>query len=1165
MKKLNSYLKYLWLVVPPLILVFIWFRKNLMIAMGESAIPFYNLQNTINSYSHTWSAEGFGFFPGNPIASLPFFWIAILIQKITVSDVLTQAVVFFLIAFGTIISSYFCYKSFLPDKKFGFHLFVIAALFYCFNFIALFSVWNRMQYPFMVFYILLPVALAVFAKGLTSLKMRYVIIFNLAILPFSTAFILPFIELLWALAFLYVLFRSVLDRKNKKKVIFYIAFFIVSLAIWIFFNAWWLLQYINFLYSFPIGVYTSTGNIDTFNALSTAQGNLSYIFRLINRLSLMNMEPVWGMHYSNFLMVIITYIPPFLAFLPLLFKRKPAIIYFFLGLCLFTIFFTKGSAPPFGEIFHFLFSNVRILEVFRGPFEKIGLLLPLSFSILIGYSLYVVGNDLRKRFSRKISNVVVYGSSFLMLTILVFPMWNSWVFSFNEPPQNNLNNGDYVKVPDYYQKVDELVSSDPDEFRGLALPLAEEGITYTWDYGYGGVEYTNGLLSDSFFALAPQRFPFVVNIAKQIPGVIKNNPQEFSKMLSVLNTKYVIVRTDIDYRYRGIADPSNQRKILTQIAADPDSGIIYRGSFGKIDVFENKKFIPKIYASNKLHIAPQELFYSDLFSLTDFTLGDVVVDPPAEKKSIQNIKNKGTIVVSPQSTFNFASQVNGDYDDAVRLLPVPNHLPGSRFYALLLLKEKFDMNFAKDEEKLFRYQILISKRLSEIQIVTSQGEKNFKSSVDRLNELILEYESYIDRNPMKVSQNRNYFQQNMNNNLVIANELIKRNRDERLIDAKEKIFTIMRKHSAASLNTSKLGTESKNIIAYTYTVENAGEYSILLKNDNYQKYYTPFPSNMVIQIDNQLVNVTPSASASWIDFGKITLSSGVHEILIAYPDNLNILTGNSEGLDFNLITDRKSPAIKKFPLDIDYLGDYKLSFENWIKYGEGFRVSIHTDIDRIENNQIRPRWEKGVGLITYENYFNKTELEYEPFINESTFELNFHASPYNTCPQTISQLRLESIGCDPSTDFYSNFNKETNIELRNVKLERKFDNLLVLRRQNNAIQKSPNPAKIEFKKVNNAKYIVTVEEATEPFVLVFSEAYDNNWQAKHRDTKEMIGQSDHYVVNGYANSWLINRGGNFEIELLHKPENVLNAGIAISIISVLISVIILIYLQIFKK
>ena len=143
--------------------------------------------------------------------------------------------------------------------------------------------------------------------------------------------------------------------------------------------------------------------------------------------------------------------------------------------------------------------------------------------------------------------------------------------------------------------------------------------------------------------------------------------------------------------------------------------------------------------------------------------------------------------------------------------------------------------------------------------------------------------------------------------------------------------------------------------------------------------------------------------------------------------------------------------------------------------------------------------------------------------------------------------------------------------------------------------RSQEPPKVEFKKINPTRYIVDVKGAKEPFTLVFSESFHEGWKAYVRksgvrsqesgektipdkqltdnepwsalwsawmDSENRIEIKDHFVVNGYANGWIVpveqfrvsgsefrvqdNNWENFEIVLEYKPQRLFEVGLLIS-------------------
>jgi len=87
-----------------------------------------------------------------------------------------------------------------------------------------------------------------------------------------------------------------------------------------------------------------------------------------------------------------------------------------------------------------------------------------------------------------------------------------------------------------------------------------------------------------------------------------------------------------------------------------------------------------------------------------------------------------------------------------------------------------------------------------------------------------------------------------------------------------------------------------------------------------------------------------------------------------------------------------------------------------------------------------------------------------------------------------------------------------------------------------------------FTKENPTKYTVHVNAST-PFFLIFSESYDAQWTA-YLNGEEI---KDHFMVNGYANAWYINKPGSYEIILAFRPQILFTIGVVISLATLAIS------------
>jgi len=124
---------------------------------------------------------------------------------------------------------------------------------------------------------------------------------------------------------------------------------------------------------------------------------------------------------------------------------------------------------------------------------------------------------------------------------------------------------------------------------------------------------------------------------------------------------------------------------------------------------------------------------------------------------------------------------------------------------------------------------------------------------------------------------------------------------------------------------------------------------------------------------------------------------------------------------------------------------------------------------------------------------------------------------------------------------------------------------------------------IIFQKINPTKYQVRIENASEPFSLVFSENYNSMWKLYIENTslkyseiisvhdrvgvkearhsmkfnpldiiyllREPLPESHHFVAGGSSNAWYVNKTGCFDLTIIYLPQSIFYLSLGISIIS----------------
>ncbi|MDQ3239086.1 MAG: hypothetical protein M3P33_01040 [bacterium] len=748
---MKKYLKhflneYLIITICALTLTTIWFSKGLILATGESGLPFYNPTYSSKLINHTWASPALGNATSTALISLPFFLLLNLLSKMFPYEFLLQALIFFLLLITPSIAILKLLAN--QDKSIK----ISATLFYMLNPIALISIWNRMQYPFIFLYALIPLGLYCFIAGIKKQNIIYSLILNIVLLIFSIAFAsIPLIQLFWLLMGMYVLSDLLISSQKKSSVIYSFYFLFTSIFIWTLLSLWWILPFTDLIASTSFitqEAYNATGNLGTFNETSRRLGDLSYVFRMMNREFYLNMQPVWGNIYFSFPFVILSYSIPTLVFFPLLLKRrKPNFVYVSLIVSLVLIFFIKGSNPPFGEIFSLLISNIRFLEVFRNPYEKIGIGLPLAYAPLIGYSLYVIKKHIQEVYGRTLSQVFYSGSLFLLLVVLVFPFWNRWLFLSNFPPANDKNIGDYVLVPKYYGQANSFLNDQKQEFRTIALPLQGEGINHTWKYGYAGVEVSNGLFDLPFLSLSTS-IQFLPPIADSLEHLTLNNSDYLYKFMQITNSKYIMIRQDIDHKLRRMTSPQEFANIFQSNVKN----ISFAKTFGELKFYQlnNQEYLPKIYTAHAL-IETSSTENSAITNLLPFSLydkGDLFISESVKiadkaayiKQEIYTPKVMDrTVLVNPKtSTFLTFNHPTIHSENALVELPYVKTTPDSPLYFLIRMRENHSTKPKKWSDKQFYYLRITGKRLVEVHKLL---EKNAKKSL--INQTSKEYSEYL--------------------------------------------------------------------------------------------------------------------------------------------------------------------------------------------------------------------------------------------------------------------------------------------------------------------------------------------------------------------------------------------------------------------------------------
>lgn len=1147
-------------------LVAVWFKEGLILGSGESALPFYNTARLSELLRSNWTEVPLGSGGSIGFPSLPLYATITFFQQLNVPSFLLQAVMYWFVFVVGVLSIHKITSLIYENSSL---VRLSSSVFYIFNPIVHVSVLHRFQYPMIFFYSFLPLAFLIYVKGLQARKFIYLVILSLISIIFSFSFVgLAFLELLFGILGLLSLFYFISSFK-KSRDWFPLFYFLGFIIIFILINSWWLTPlfasvFVDLGSRGSVKYFSSLDNIYTFNAISVQIESVLNVFRLFKPNDFPKDESSWAWIYWTIPFIVLSFFS-ITAFIVGLFKKEKHIDYkFLILLSLLTMFWVKGSLPPFGGVTLSLFKSFTLLHVFRNPFEKIGIILPFAMAIPVGFGTAMIINFFadKFRFPKKLI-------TFLILTIFfpvfMFPTLTGLVFTGGPPPANNMDIGQYVKVPDYYKQAREWLDQQDGLFRVLVLPFDGEGMTYQWEYGFSGVELSNNLFNQPMISVSTSQgnLPEIIN---DIRHILLNYPEKLWILAQILNVKYIMVRDDIDYQTRETEAPSTDLELINEYMSQHFSQV---AQFGKLKFFEinPSEFSPRVYTST----VPMYLFdpSKNYLKLTPFSRpqkNNLFISTSPQLKNPQQdpyIELAKEIIISGNQIENMKI----DTENPIENLPFVSIYRGTPFYALVRLKEDLETyNQTADTKLAFRANLL-GKRLVE-----------------------------INHSPQDLEALEEYFQglKSVASELLNA-QSVDREIVEKLINQREALVEIKNKTTHKDLidqitsDLDKLFVEvgAKSIyqtdkrLIYRFSIPRDSKYEILIAKENWN-YYFEDKEISEINLDGNIHKLDLSKQIGETDtfsLGIYTLIRGTHEVSISQPKARNLI---AEELPEELLLSSKDkqPITKLLPIaDLDNSYGYSLSFEYFEEKGNVPVVTLISDVDPIDKKtgEKIPRF--GIGLVrdNYDFGWKKYTGFFTPHPSAQKYSLSFKVLPYGDCKAVVERPYRRY--CEDNA-FNQRILRDSTYRIRNLRVEKQFQNPIVLREiETPSIQ--DNPPQIAFEQISPARYKVKVTDVQSPFFLVLSTTFDPRWKAyfttsQPRNLIEILSESvsgdpvsseGHMTVNGYANGWYIDKLGSFEMFLEYSPERILIIGQKFAVVMITASLLILMlyYLRYAKR
>jgi len=360
MLKQNKYKSILSILVIVLISIFIifgWFYDKRIIATGETELPFYNPQKTLELFGSAWRLNSLGLNYNSQVAGFSFYLIPYLFSKLGPENYLVQAFTFLIIF---IISGVAFFKL-LTSFKLPYFFALIGSIFYMINPLS-FLIWKRYLIQGILLIPLIPSFLYFYRSYLESNNFKYV--YYAGIFSFIFAYIVAapaHILVMWIPITFYALYYFLEDKNSWKYLL----------------------------------IDTAENSFGSLLAVSESF-RLIDILRMYPKNSLFN--TVYGGFYKFPLVMLLSFLPLSLVILSVKTRPDKKIKNFWLPLFIFAVFLAKGASAPLGKVFYkFFFYLHPYFTSFRNPYERTGVLTSLTYSFFFAYGIYGLSKILKKR------------------------------------------------------------------------------------------------------------------------------------------------------------------------------------------------------------------------------------------------------------------------------------------------------------------------------------------------------------------------------------------------------------------------------------------------------------------------------------------------------------------------------------------------------------------------------------------------------------------------------------------------------------------------------------------------------------------------------------------------------------------------------------------------
>lgn len=1051
----------------------LWFKGEKIVLGHDSGLTLSPVSHFLDRL-YVWT-ERFGFGSDQSFA-LPGFFIhglEALISYLGFDLQASQKIVFiFWFVLPGITMFYFASKL---EKKFNITNFALpASVFYMINHFLLQGWFIAERGKFSLYAALPLIALLLFDWEENKRNtLKTAIIISLVLLFLNGLGSLPLFG--GIIAFLLVFLIYYFIKETTKKRIFRLlrlalATLVASLAL----NAYWVL---------PFGYYVLNNyqqSIAQAGGFSGILGWISYISQDTSVSNLFRLQgiPEWYQnplhpYANNFLnnpvFILISFLIPLSTFLTLHLYKKVEIrkyILFFALLALVSIVFAAGSHPPFGALYIFLVNFVPGFIAFRTPFYKFAPALWFAYAVLIGFSIsyivYKIGD--KSKLAAKVfllllvSGIVIYSSPFL----------NGSFFDYIVGERSMR-----VSVPDYiyeFGKWSESKEMLNDKILVLPPPNFENKID-AYEWGYWSPAPLTSLLSNASIVNESHFTSKNANITlRQLYTMMVNDEFGWENLAKSLGIQFFLLRNDFSWDLRG--SPTYSPDVYEEILKNKLELV---KNFGQWDIYKFKDtsdIKAKIGTSSKLNYVVGSI--EDLKTISSLQVFDPLV--PIYFSNLSPSVSNPIDLTQDLYIVSSCARCNLQYEFLNTNLYTPLITRGSIFYDLLKGREQIEQSLSVlDKVRHYSYRSLSS--LLGIQKV-AEGKKDISvllKSIDDYNEDLKKLNKVLKEYIASSKDLDNLSLLDLDKVLRVQ-EIIFLNTtrnfsDFETLDKLNLVYLNLKEiRSFASSNTWQTLDETRKRLIFDVPIE--GDYSIFYRRDDGGR---DLQSPINISVDGNALNIgRPLKSSNWLSLGEVELSEGVHKVEI-------------EQSPINLYRDSS-------PIELTSPGSCFRTDNIGSKKDEIYRISFnHRRLSGNKNFYAK--------FISSDRKINPIDASGD--VLSSTFIKQFYTNDYTQNNDKGFYLAICSY---PEVD--EEIRGSTSIEVSDINI-RKIDvpDLVFYKNLRDSVS-----VPISYDRKNQTEYLFSNKEQP---IIWLNETYSTSWRVDQEN-------SEHFMMNGYANAWVIN-------------------------------------------